>query len=458
MMTANPYSRLCVRISVLWFLLFVWCASQHGVVFAVEDQKQAEQEEKDTSPEPPTAEDEERYFGSREGVPSKVLAAPKYLLFPIKYPTKKALIWAERVDLQNRVMDFFYFNDERTAGWHPNVTVGGKTTFGIGAAVFHNDAWKQGKQFRLSFLYGDTDEWGMDGLVRYPRLGTDRLTGSLVVKAGEGKEEDFFYSFVTGKTGNTTTQDDRTTYDIDRAGLEFDLAYELSDVSKAAISFAFDFADVEEGADKAVPSIPVGVEGAYGDEHYYVGGNLRFLHDTRDSDYRATRGWFVHLQTGIRWNIEGRDGEDRHLDHYHWSADVQRYLRLFSVFRSVVVRAKMAKTEPLGSEDGAPFYFQPVLDEDNALRGFERGRWRDRGAILFNVEYRYPIWDTWDGVVFLDEGQVFREYEELSMDEFKWSAGPGVLFSGKNGFLFRLQAAWSEEKEPLVLFKMEQVF
>jgi outer membrane protein assembly factor BamA len=400
----------------------------------------------------------ERYFRSRQRVPSKVLSAPKYLLFPIKYPTKKALIWAERVDLQNRVMDLFYFNDERTAGWFPNFSFGGKTAAAVGASIFHNDAWKEGKEFRLSFLYGDTDEWAMDGLARSPRFITDRLTGSLIVRAVEGKEEDFYFNVARGRTGNETSEEDRTTYDIDKAGLELDLAYELGDVSEAAVSFGFDFVDVEEGADKSVPPIPTNIEGAYGDEHYYVGGKLRLLCDTRDSDYRATRGWFVDLQTGMRWNIKGADGEGRDLSHYHWSIDLHRYLHLFSVFRSVVLRAKMAKTEPFASEDGAPFYFQPALDEDKALRGFERGRWRDRGALLFNVEYRYPIWDTWDGVVFLDEGQVFRQYEEIGLDGFKWSAGAGARFSGKNGFLFRLQAAWSEEKNPLVLFKMEQVF
>jgi len=447
------------RLSTLLYLLLLilFFAGRPDGILAGEDPPPPEQADKEAS-ETQRSEDDERYYQTRQSVPRKVLAAPKYLLVPIKYPSKKALIWFEDADLQNRMMGYFYFNEERTAGWFPNFSFGGKTTVALGAKLFHNDAWRQGKQFKLDFLYGDSDEWELDGLVKSPRFLMDRLTGSIIVRAFEGKEEDFAYDLATGTTGNETTKEDRTSYDIDRFGIKLDLAYQMSEVSEGAVSFDFDIGDVEEGADTSVPPIPTDVEGAYGEAQYYTGGSLRFLYDTRDSDYRATHGWLVHVQSGIRWNVKGTDGEGRDLSHYHWSAEVQRYLRLFSVFRTLLIRAKMTKTEPFSGGDGVPFYQQPTLDENHGLRGFERGRWRDRGALQFNVEYRYPIWDTWDALLFLDEGQVFRDYEDLSMGGFKWSAGPGVRFSGQAGFMFRLTAAWSEEKEPLVLFKMDQAF
>ena len=32
---------------------------------------------------------------------------------------------------------------------------------------------------------------------------------------------------------------------------------------------------------------------------------------------------------------------------------------------------------------------------------------------MFNVEYRYPIWDTWNAFLFWDEGQVFDHYKAI---------------------------------------------
>jgi len=143
--------------------------------------------------------------------------------------------------------------------------------------------------------------------------------------------------------------------------------------------------------------------------------------------------------------------------YFHYAAEVRRHFSLFAIFRTLVVRAKLQRTDPLHRGDGVPFYWQPVLDQDTALRGFEKGRFRDLGALLFNVEYRYPIWDFCDGVLFLDEGQVFHDYGDIELGRFQWSAGGEIRLFMSNQFYMRAVVATSDENV-LFMMKLAQVF
>lgn len=96
--------------------------------------------------------------------------------------------------------------------------------------------------------------------------------------------------------------------------------------------------------------------------------------------------------------------------------------------------------------DGAiPFYELNLLDLNNGLRGFDRGRWQDEGALLFNAEWRFPVWQDVEGDIFLDEGQVFNNYKDIGLKQFRYSAGAGLRFVTNRKFGFRIQVAASED-------------
>jgi len=66
------------------------------------------------------------------------------------------------------------------------------------------------------------------------------------------------------------------------------------------------------------------------------------------------------------------------------------------------------------------------------LRSYNRGRFRDNSYILFNAEYRYPIWDLIDVVAFVDVGRVFDDFSDLSFKAWKYSVGGGIrMLAGK---------------------------
>jgi hemolysin activation/secretion protein len=98
-----------------------------------------------------------------------------------------------------------------------------------------------------------------------------------------------------------------------------------------------------------------------------------------------------------------------------------------------------------------------MLGTSGDLRGFDQNRFRAKSSLLFNLEYRYPIWDTWDAVLFLDEGQVFNDFSEIGFDNLHLGGGAGLRFMTRTGFLFRIEAGFSKE-QMRVLFEMKPNF
>ena len=92
-----------------------------------------------------------------------------------------------------------------------------------------------------------------------------------------------------------------------------------------------------------------------------------------------------------------------------------------------------------------PFYELNLLDLNNGLVGFDRGRWQDKGALLYNLEWRYPVWKDVEGTIFLDLGQVFGDYKDLQPKLFQYSAGGGFRFVTSRSFAFRVQLAASND-------------
>ena len=84
----------------------------------------------------------------------RLLAAPEYLWKGITYPVKKMSIFYEEVDLLERTLDIF-LNEERTGGIYPRFAIGGITSSAIGFTAFENNLFKNQKQGRASYLFGE---------------------------------------------------------------------------------------------------------------------------------------------------------------------------------------------------------------------------------------------------------------------------------------------------------------
>jgi outer membrane protein insertion porin family len=69
------------------------------------------------------------------------------------------------------------------------------------------------------------------------------------------------------------------------------------------------------------------------------------------------------------------------------------------------------------------------------------------GLLLVNLDYRFPIAGAIGGTVFVDGGNVWRDYAEIDTGDLRWGAGVGLRYRSPVGPL-RLEIGWKLDREP----------
>ena len=62
------------------------------------------------------------------------------------------------------------------------------------------------------------------------------------------------------------------------------------------------------------------------------------------------------------------------------------------------------------------------------MRGYYRGRYRDKNMIAFQMEYRIPVWWRLGLVGFVGFGDVADKVSHFELLNFKYSVGWGVRY------------------------------
>ena len=75
-----------------------------------------------------------------------------------------------------------------------------------------------------------------------------------------------------------------------------------------------------------------------------------------------------------------------------------------------------------------PFQIMPALGGDTLMRGYFRGRFRERKLLAIQGEYRGYIWRRFGGAIFGGLGQVAQETSQLGLDRFHYNYGIGLRF------------------------------
>lgn len=95
--------------------------------------------------------------------------------------------------------------------------------------------------------------------------------------------------------------------------------------------------------------------------------------------------------------------------------------------------------------DRLPFYDLSALGGTEILRGYTRGRFRDRGVAYAVGTYKFPVWDLLEGNLFWEHGRTFHRPADLDLDDWQYSAGGGLRAWIPKGVLFELTLARSRE-------------
>jgi len=172
------------------------------------------------------------------------------------------------------------------------------------------------------------------------------------------------------------------------------------------------------------------------------GGDVLFLGisqitDSRNSNVYTTRGTYLKLNYSYAPDVFGGEnftGSSGKLDFRTFkSYNPQTVLGLNLIYQTIQGSA-------------TPFYLFPQMGNDQMMRGYYTGRYRDRNLLAAQAELKYKIIPKVGIVAFAGAGSVFND--SLNLNHFKPSYGGGLryFFDTKRGLSLRMDYAFGEKR------------
>ncbi len=169
---------------------------------------------------------------------------------------------------------------------------------------------------------------------------------------------------------------------------------------------------------------------------------LVFIHDTRDNIFFPTKGWFTELAFQL---------DDKKLGSNYgftkWSLDVVRYFR---INKKHVFAINFLY---IGTNGDVPFTQLAMFGGNKKMRGYYEGRFRDKQAMAFQLEFRGRISSRWGVNVFFGAGNVSEKMRYFSFNNFRFAGGLGLRFmiDRKQKINLRLDGAQGIDKSKYYL-------
>lgn len=169
------------------------------------------------------------------------------------------------------------------------------------------------------------------------------------------------------------------------------------------------------------------VDGVQG-ETIIIGHRATFHYDTRNNLSSPTDGMAVTAYAEVNQNVHNGN----HPVYSRYEVEVKKLFPSESKRAILVMRADLQAT--LG--DQVPFFEQSSLGGQNNLRGYGVDRYIDKNLVAASIEERIHIARTkvagviadFEFAPFLDTGQVFNSYQDISFKDYRMT--PGIGFRG----------------------------
>ncbi len=195
-----------------------------------------------------------------------------------------------------------------------------------------------------------------------------------------------------------------------------------------------------------------GVQDKHGGDIIYIGPS--FTYDTRDNNTYTTRGIIINgyynLMQGIYFTNPYKGG----------FLNIE-YSQFFLLAKPLVLGIDIQEQSLTGAQSA--FYLMPEMGNDEMMRGYYQGRYRDRNLLAGQTELRYRISPRFGLAAFMGTGEVF--HSDFSFPELKPNYGGGVryFFDIQKGLSFRLdygvgQKPAGEPRETGVYIALGQSF
>jgi outer membrane protein assembly factor BamA len=246
--------------------------------------------------------------------------------------------------------------------------------------------------------------------------------------------------------GRTTTETEQSNYTAREARANWRFGVYANEVTQIAVGQRFRQVSLQRGGTNLpftgdqFPSVD-GVQG----ETLILGHRATFYYDTRNNLVSPTDGMAVTAYAEVNQNLRNED----HFVYSRYELEVKKLFPSESKRAILIVRADLQAT--IG--DQVPFFEQSSLGGQNNLRGYGVDRFIDKNLVAMSIEERIHMVRTkFAGVTadfeiapFLDTGQVFNDYKDVSFKSYRMT--PGIGFRGivKPNVVGRVDYGYSRE-------------
>ncbi len=178
------------------------------------------------------------------------------------------------------------------------------------------------------------------------------------------------------------------------------------------------------------------------------GAGVTVYYDDRDFVYFPLHGQFVELSHVSYGKALGGTYRFTNI-----TLDARKYIQLWK--RNVLALQGFVNL----NEGDVPFRMQGVLGSDMYMRGYYRGRYRDKHAMAFQAELRKTVWGPIGVVVFAGGGTVAAQPGKL-FNGIKPNMGAGIRFMAipKEKINISIDYGWGSNGEGALYLGMHEAF
>lgn len=216
--------------------------------------------------------------------------------------------------------------------------------------------------------------------------------------------------------GNQTLESNKDRIVQNQVRAMFDLEKKILPSAYTGISLGFENFNFKDRESGGVYDTDPAVKGKPGGSVLYLGVSQTY--DTRNSNNYPTKGFFGRVSYQYAPDIFGGNdftgSQVRVVLRNFWSLAKKLVLGVNGIYYTV-------------QSTNTPFYLLPQLGNDEIMRGYYSGRYRDENLLVAQTELRYRFSNRFGLVAFAGGGRVF-ENGDFSLKQFKPSYGAGFRY------------------------------
>jgi len=173
-------------------------------------------------------------------------------------------------------------------------------------------------------------------------------------------------------------------------------------------------------------------------------------YDTRDDVFNPTEGWYDSFSVQFSGGILGGDYDYRKYDlvlRTYITTDILEEKGEESTLVNTINEGVLALRAMGGYSDSKlPSFDRYEIGGVSTIRGYDYEEFSGDKMLVLNAEYRFPLAENFQGVVFADCGNAWDYDEPISINDLKFGAGLGVRFDTPIGAI-RIDYGVGEDKE-----------